>query len=1719
MKTIKEFLSYLGSLNVKLWVEENRLRCSAPKDVLTPVIKAELAERKEDILAFIRNNNVALVADKQPIRSVKRQENLPLSFAQQRLWFLVQLEPDSPFYNLPAAVRLQGQLNVEALQQSFNEIISRHEALRTNFQTKEGQAVAVIFEEKPLTLSIFDISELSASQQQAEVKQQAVQEAQKPFDLKGDLLLRVKLLRLGKQEHIMLLTMHHIVSDGWSTGLLVQELATLYQAFCNGQPSPLPVLPIQYVDFAAWQRQWLQGEVKETQISYWLKHLENAPKILELPTDHPRPVIQRFRGTTYSFNLSPKLSAALNKLSQQQGSTLFMTLLAGFQILLGRYTLSEDIVVGSPIANRNRAEIEGLIGFFVNTLVLRTNLAGNPSFEELLKRVREVALGAYAHQDLPFELLVEQLQPQRDLSHTPLFQVMFVLQNAPMSALELPGLTLTSLESDSGTAQFDLTLYMSETEEGLVGSLEYNTDLFEESSIQRMASHLQTLFSGIVANPQQRLSELPLLTESEQHQLLQEWNDTEVQYPLLCIHELFEAQVEKTPDAIALVFENQQLTYRQLNQWANQLAHYLQSLKISSGVLVGICFEPSLEQVVSLLAVLKANGVYVPLDPNYPQERLSFMLENSNVHILLTQESLTEKISSQHAHIVCLDRDRDAIGRESVENLNRQTTQNNLAYAIYTSGSTGKPKAVLGTVRGIVNRLHWMWETLPFAADEVCIQKTSINFVDHVAEIFSPLLKGIPLVVVPDNIRSDIPQLMSLLSDKKITRIVVVPSLLKAMLDNAPQQMTKLQYLKYVFCSGEALPLKLAEAFHQKLTSARLFNLYGSSEVAADVTCFEVNFWETRQRILQYFKPKVVRDATQNQVIEVHQKPFTKPSVSPETLATKFQRSELPLYPITVDDYYDKLSEEVLPYTIDTGSPTYIGHMTSALPDFMHDMSKMISQLNQNLVKIETSKSLIFLEREAIAMLHRLVYGFSGEFYEENIQQKNRNLGIITTGGTTANISALLCARNSGLLSKKNSWELSKESLYKVLSKKGYDDIVIIGSRLMHYSLNKAASMLGLGTDNIVFIDSTDDGKLNLNLLKEKIRECRKSKLYILAIVGIAGTTETGEIDPLFEMGGIAQEFGIHFHVDAAWGGATIFSDKHKGKLKGINKADSITICGHKQLYLPQGISVCLFKDPQMLNFAETTARYQAQRDTFDVGRFTIEGSRSAISLCLHGALHIIGKKGYEILINNGIEKAQYFSRLIEQLEPFELIMEPALNIVNYRYVPEDLRAKATQKSLRDYDIQRINQLNTQIQKEQFEQGLTFVSKTTQVDSPYGKDKEIVVFRAVLSNPNTTATDLHCVLEDQLRIANQIEARSKEKGDTEAAVEYKEAIQLQLADDLKTDMGEALEEYLKKNTIPIGKPISNTQIYILDKYGSLLPTGVTGELYVGGDGLAQGYLNLPELTQEKFIPNPFTKDNDKTKTVAEARLYRTGDLARWLPDGNIEFVGRIDHQVKIRGFRIELGEIEAVISQHPAVREAVVLVREDSVDFQRIVAYVVAQEEQTLTITELREFLESKLPNYMIPNALLLLEALPLTPNGKVDRKALPIPDQVRPELEAVYLPPQTEVEKTIANIWQELLHIEEVGIHDNFFELGGHSLLLVQVHSKLQKIFQQLSLVDIFQYPTINYLAKYLTKLQEKQQFIQENTHQNKNRSASMNRQKQARQNYRAAKHKSNKE
>ncbi|MCI5129997.1 MAG: aminotransferase class V-fold PLP-dependent enzyme, partial [Candidatus Electrothrix sp. EH2] len=1612
---------------------------------------AALAER-------VRNIRTGKEADAGPVlQPVARDQNIPLAFSQEALWHFSLSRPEDPAYNEIDSIHFNDNIDPAVLKAGLTELVRRHESLRTTYQVVDGQPCQIINPVFTPDLLFVDLRQHSETEREAEAMRIAFEELRKPFDLTQGPVFRITLIQFAETDWRLYFASHHIALDAESTLILMSELEILYAALSEGSQPLLEELPVQYADFAIWQRQCLQKEIIADQLVYWEAQLKNIDS-LQLPYDRPRTSQTRFDGAFIRYQHPKDLTERLKIFGQQEGVTLFTILAAAIKVLLHRYSGQEDIVLTTFSSHRNRPELEGLIGFFLNNLMLRSDLSGNPGFRELLQRVWKVCLSAYANQDVPFQKVAEHL----NLSP---IQVAFTI-DPPLIDDGRLGWKKFYFEIDPKISKFDLTFYIFEEQSGdTTFLLEYNTDIFDAATIERMKDHLITLLEGIAADPEQSIAELPMLSAAERHQLLVEYNNTRVDYPReKSIHQLFEEQVEKKPDAVAVMFEGHELTYRELNHRSNRLAHYLLNEGVRTGTLIGICLEPSAEILVSILAVLKVGAVYVPMDPNYPQERLSFLVEDSKAQKILTLEGTAEKISSSGVSLIRLDKHQDAIAKQSVENLNISLESDSPAYVIYTSGSTGKPKGVIGTVCGVLNRLHWMWDMLPFGSDEICCQKTSINFVDHVAEIFVPLLQGVPLVIVPEDVRSDVFGLTSLMSIQKVSRIVLVPSLLKAILEHAHQEPSQFQHLRYVFCSGEALPLSLVRLFHRKINSARLFNIYGSSEVAADVTCFEVNIWETRKKILQYFKPELVHSATTPHESESRRKPFTTPGIKAEKLAQKFRRSQLPPQPITVDEYYEKLSREVLPYTIDTSSSTFIGHMTSALPDFLHDMSRMISKLNQNLVKIETSKSLIFLEREAIAILHRLFYGFSEKFYQENIQRKNHNLGIITTGGTTANITALLCARNQGLLKKENSWELSRSSLYQVMKKSGYQDIVIIGSRLMHYSFNKAASILGLGTDNIIYIGNNDSGTLDLNLLEEQIAECKKNKLYILAIIGIAGTTETGQIDPLPEMAAIAKKAGVYFHADAAWGGVTIFSEKHKDKLTGVEQADSITLCGHKQLYLPQGLSICLFRDPQMLNLAATTARYQAQKDTFDTGRFTVEGSRSALSLCLHGALHIIGKRGYEFLIDDSMERTKFFSELIDMLEPFELILKPVLNIVNYRYVPQDLREKARRKTLSTEENERINQLNDRIQQDQFEQGWTFVSKTTLTGTAYGPETRLVVFRTVLSNPNTTLEDLYRVLEDHLIIAGQIEPGNKEEFTT---------FKVHAEEFLKRKAGKSVEKKLKKNTVPIGKPIANTDIYILDKYGNLLPSGAVGELYVGGDGLAEGYLNQPELTREKFIRNPFAKNGEKK--VRSKRLFKTGDLARWLPDGNIEFRGRIDHQVKLRGFRIELGEIEAALINHETVDEAVVLVQERE-DNQFLAAYITKVEgEDHVRATVLRSWLRQQLPDYMIPASYTVLDSLPLMPNGKVDRRALLALDQAHAE-EDEYTAPRTPFEHQLTRIWAKFLKVKSVGVHDNFFDLGGNSLLAMGMLAEIGKEFgRQPPVPVLLKAPTVEKLAEVL--------------------------------------------
>ncbi|WP_310488501.1 amino acid adenylation domain-containing protein, partial [Chamaesiphon sp. VAR_69_metabat_338] len=956
------------------------------------------------------------------------------------------------------------------------------------------------------------------------------------FDLAAGPLLRVTILVLSDTEHILSIDMHHIICDDWSLGVLIGEMGTLYTAFAQNQTTPLLELPLQYADFAQWQREWLKGEVLDTQLAYWREQLHGI-STLHLPTDKPRSAIQNYRGATQFLELPKQLADSLEQLSQQAGVTLFMTLLAAFKTLLYRYTDRSDIAIGSPIANRNRSEIEGIIGFFVNTLVLRSDLAGNPTFRELLDRVREVTVGAYTHQDLPFEKLVSELHPERSLSHHPLFQVVFGFQNAPMSALELPGLVARLINIDSKTTRFDLELHLWkcgedfrssdggnwQDTEGLRGIIVHNTDLFEPATIDRMLNHFKTLLSGIVTNPDRQIAHLPLLSEIELNRVMVEWNHTQVDNPEpQCVHQIFEAKVRQYPNAIALNFASDRITYQELNSRSNQLARHLQKSGVGAEVLVGICIPQSIDTIVGLLAILKAGGAYVPLDSSYPQERLNFMLEDARVAVLLTRSNSLDRFEDFINPIVSIDNDWEIISQERADNLQCDANSDNLAYVIYTSGSTGQPKGVAVTHKAI-NRLVCNPNYIRLEPCNKVAQAANISFDAATFEIWGALLNGAELVAIDREVTLSPRDFALHIRDRKIDILFLTTALFQQIARDVPQAF---ETVKYLLFGGETVDVR----------------------------------WV-------------------NKIIEY-------------------------------------------------GAPQHLIH----------------------------------------------VYG--------------------PTENTT---------------------------------------------------------------------------------------------------------------------------FSTYYELDL---------------------------------------------------------------------------SRSIASL------------------------------------------------------------------------------------------------------------------------------------------------------------------------------------------PIGRPISNTQVYILDPYLQPLPIGVTGEIYLGGDGLARGYLvgaasakpNRSELTTKHFIPNPFNRDSNK-------RLYQTGDRARYLPDGNIEFLGRTDNLVKIRGFRIELAEIEAVLNQHPAVSENIVIVAENMPDDKHLVAYIVLDRQQMPTpeIQIFRQFLKSKLPVYMVPTAYMCLEVLPLTPNGKVDRAALPTPDLINYH-ERDYVAPRSQVEELLTQIWTKVLGKEQIGIHDNFFESGGHSLLATQLMSRIRDNFQiDLPVRNLFEAPTIAQLARYI--------------------------------------------
>jgi amino acid adenylation domain-containing protein len=767
----------------------------------------------------------------------------PASFGQERLLFLDRLEPGSPLYNISAAYVLDGELDHAALLASVNEIVRRHEVLRTTFAVSEGRAVQVVATTLTVEIPVVDLRAVPEALRSEEVRRLALEEVLRPFDLEKGPLIRASLLQTADQSHTLVLSFHHIVFDAWSMEIFFRELASLYPAFHGGFSANLQDLPIQYADFAEWQRRWLTGDALEKQLSYWKNQLRGAAGLLELPTDRPRPPIQSSRGERYLMTLPKELSDPLRALSAGESATLFMTLLSAFQALLARLTREEDILVGSPIAGRNQGETEELIGFFVNTLVLRADLSGNPTFRELLRRVRGVALDAYGHQDLPFEKLVEELRPERTLGHTPLFQVGFGLQNASREPRQIPGLNVRPMAISRPVSHYDLSLDVFDRKDGLACLFSFNTDLFDSSTIIRWAGHFRRLIEAIAANPDERLWDLPLLTEGERKQILVDWNQTEAPFRReSCLHELFEEQVVRTPEAVAVEQGGERLTYRELNARANRVAHYLRRLGVGPEALVAICMDRSVDMIVGLLGILKSGGGYVPLDPTYPPERLALMLEDCGADVVLTQTKLSAILPSTSTRRVRLDADRRSISRESDQNPARLGGPENRAYVIYTSGSTGTPKGVEIRHRSIVSYATFCGTRFDIVPGDRVLQFASISFDTAGEEIYPCLTRGATLLLRNDLMLESPSVFLKTCGDWGVT-VLDLPTAYWHELASAVSRegLTIPSRLRLVIIGGEkALPQRLSQWLSGPGPHPRLWNGYGPTEATIAATFCEL---------------------------------------------------------------------------------------------------------------------------------------------------------------------------------------------------------------------------------------------------------------------------------------------------------------------------------------------------------------------------------------------------------------------------------------------------------------------------------------------------------------------------------------------------------------------------------------------------------------------------------------------------------------------------------------------------------------------------------------------------------------------------------------------------------------------------------------------------------------------------------------------------------------
>ncbi|MFC4634977.1 condensation domain-containing protein [Dokdonia ponticola] len=1595
---IDTLINKLRTLDVKMDIINDRLDIQAAKGVIDTSLIEEIKLHKDALIDFVKvhkSDNGAYF----DIKSIDKQEHYPLSSAQRRLWILSQFEDQSIAYNMPSQTVLTGGCDIQNFEKAINSVIKRHEILRTVFkEEKSGEVRQMILPIEAFDFSINheDFSEFS--DKELRIQQYIDRDTKTAFDLENGPLLRVAILKASEDTFVFYYNMHHIISDGWSMKVLTNDVLDYYEGYCLNTVPQLAPLRIQYKEYTAWQQEQLESQASKKHSEYWLNQFSTEIPLLDLPSQKKRPLIKTSNGWSLETIISKELTSDLKKFCKEKEGSLFIGLLAIMNTLFSKYTSQNDFVIGSPTAGRDHIELENQIGFYVNTIALRNEVSQEESFEELFDKIKDNTFKAYEHQQYPFDRLVEDLNLKRDNSRNPIFDVMVILQNIVTieGGKEINIENLDAIIDHKETvSKYDLCFTFEEIGEYLSVEVTFNTDIYVKETIEQFLTHFKCILTDILKYPKEKIRNLNYLSDSEEKELLITFNETKVAFPTeKSIIELFEDQVNETPNAIAIINGGKDLTYKDLNDLSDRYASYLYDvLDVKNDDKVIVSLSHNYQLMAVLLAVKKNGAIYVPVDPKTPSERIQYIEKDSKSVAVINQATLTQMDSYEFTST----------------NINL-SKKSNIEFIIYTSGSSGMPKGVLLKSSSVNNRLHWMWKNYPFQEDEVCCAKTSIGFVDHIWEFYGPLLKGIPLVFYKKEEILSIQKFVDSLHKDKVSRIVLVPSLLRELIKHPELCREKLQNLHLWISSGEALKKSDVEKFYNSLRSSnvRLLNIYGSTEVTADATYYDTYNEYNKFKKFNLFDCSIKNEI--EQLITTHDNsnriisdPFDS-LVKQEHFKNVDFNSQL-----NVEEYITFLKSDLLPNVVNVGVPSYVGHMTSLIPDIFRELNSLVTILNQNQVKIETSMISTLVEKQVIGIFHNLIYKNEEAFYKKYVQAPDDALGVITNGGTMSNIMALNYTLNNLLKATDGFDGISKEGLIKALDFYGYQDVVLLGSRWCHYSFGKALKLLGLGTKSFVELDYENKDTATIREeISTLIKTLRDNKTLVLGIVGIGGTTESGNIDPLVTIGEIAKEHNIHYHVDAAFGGSFMMDDEIAKKLDGIQLANSVSVCAHKQLYIPIGLSICLFKDPSFVESSENNTHYQARKGSYDLGKYTVEGSRNFMCLLLHAAFKIFGKNGFAQVIRYNYNTAQEFARLINEDPSFRLLYKPDLNIVLYRYIPVKYRNTET---FTDSELEVINELNRKIQQEQFKRGNTFVSYT-QIKKTENTIRNLV-FRTVFMNPYTTIEDLKIMLEEQKGIAASLES-----------INYSSNI------------------VTTSDNILIGKPIENVKVYILDNYLNILPVGVIGEICISGECVSAGYVNENEGIANKFIESPFVKGE---------KLYKTGDLGRRWTDGNIECVGRKDDMVKIFGNRVELGEVEYQLQSYKDIKESVVLAKELETGETKIIAYVVADEKQD--VASIRGYLLKRLPTYMIPSYFIQLDEIPLTSNGKVNKTALSKIDITETDNGIEFIVPRNDLEKEIVSLCEKVLQRERVSLKDNFYDIGGDSIKLIQLLFELKSI------------------------------------------------------------------